>query len=298
MKPDRLQGRPDGLKAPPGLADQASVVEERAPAAPGRRAVRSSLARGGDWVPELRTCFSNQSVEVLVARLDGGPEIIPTLVKLLDNAERHRASRFVFERDRFRFIVGRARLRQLLSARLGVRPEVVEFAYGKRGKPALASAYADSNLRFNVSHSEDVAVYAFTYGREIGVDVEAIRPLTDADDIASRFFSRYEYEIYLALDACDRPLGFFNCWTRKEAFIKALGDGLYYPLDSFDVTLAPGEPAKILRVKDTPGDECGWCLDGFSPARGFIATVVSECRKGPAKLAPPSSRLNNSAVTR
>lgn len=275
MKPERLRGRPDGLKAPPGLADQASVVEERAAAAPGRRAVRSSLARGG-WVPELRTCFSNQSVEVLVARLDGGSEIIPTLVKLLDNAERDRASRFVFERDRFRFIVGRARLRQLLSARLGVRPEAVEFAYGRRGKPALASACADSNLRFNVSHSEDVAVYAFTYGREIGVDVEAIRPLTDADDIASRFFSRCEYEIYLALDACDRPLGFFNCWTRKEAFIKALGDGLYYPLDSFDVSLAPNDPARILRVESTPGDECAWWMDSFSPAPRFVAAVVIE----------------------
>jgi 4'-phosphopantetheinyl transferase len=127
-----------------------------------------------------------------------------------------------------------------------------------RGKPALSRRFANSDLRFNVSHSEDVAVYAFSRGREIGVDVEAVRELRDADDIAVRFFSRRENEAYLALDPRDRLLGFFNCWTRKEAFIKALGDGLYYPLDCFDVSLAPDEPARILRVENTPGNECAW----------------------------------------
>jgi 4'-phosphopantetheinyl transferase len=227
----------------------------------------------------LKTCFSNHSVEILVARLDVGPEIIPALVKLLDYAERDRASRFMVERDSVRFIVGRARLRQQLSARLGVPPEAIELAYGRHGKPALGAPYANSNLRFNLSHSGDLAVYAFAYGRDVGVDVEAVRELRDLDDIAARFFSRRENEACLALDPGDKLLGFFNCWARKEAFIKALGDGLNYPLDSFDVSLAPDEPVRILRIEGTPGDNFGWDLSSFSPAPGFVGAVVTEKRK-------------------
>ena len=239
----------------------------------------SALTGGCEPASGLRTCFSNHTVEIVGAHLDVGPEIIRALVRLLDCAERDRASRFVLERDRFRFIVGRARLRQQLSARLGVPPEAIELAYGRHGKPRLAGPYAKSNLRFNLSHSEDLAVYAFAYGREVGVDVEAVRELRDLDDIAVRFFSRRENAAYRALAPCDKPLGFFNCWTRKEAFIKALGDGLYYPLDRFDVSLAPNEPVKILRIEGIAGDDSGWHLSSFSPARGFIGAVVTENRK-------------------
>jgi 4'-phosphopantetheinyl transferase len=157
-----------------------------------------------------------------------------------------------------------------------VRPESIALVYGGHGKPALAPRYADVDLRFNVAHSDDVAVYAFATGREIGIDVEAVRVIRDADDIAARFFSRRENEAYLALDPRDKPLGFFNCWTRKEAFVKALGDGLYHSLDRFDVSLAPGEPAMILRVENTPGEHCGWRVESFSPAPGFAAAVVTE----------------------
>ena len=160
-----------------------------------------------------------------------------------------------------------------------MQPESVELTYSAYGKPALARRFADSKLYFNISHSEDVAVYAFAFDREVGIDVEAVRPLADADEIAARFFSRRENEAYCALDPRDRPLGFFNCWTRKEAFIKAIGDGLYHPLDCFDVSLAPGAPVKILRVEGNSGDPCGWCLDSFSPAPGFVAAVVTESRK-------------------
>jgi 4'-phosphopantetheinyl transferase len=119
-------------------------------------------------------------------------------------------------------------------------------------------------------------VFAFSVGCEIGIDVEAIRPIPDADAIAARFFSPRENAAYRALAPRDRPLGFYRCWTRKEAFIKALGDGCYYPLDHFDVSLAPGEPATILRVEGVPGDRCCWRMESFSPAPGFVAAVVAE----------------------
>lgn len=218
--------------------------------------------------------YTDDAIDVVVTRAVMGREAARTAAALLSDAERHRASRFLFDRDRDRFIVARARLRQLLGARLGARPESVELVYGSHGKPALAPWLADSALRFNVSHCGDVTLYAFSRGREIGIDVEAVRVLPDADDIAARFFSQRENRAYRALEPRDRPLGFFQCWTRKEAFIKALGDGLSYPLDRFDVSLTPGEPAKILRVEVTPGARCGWRMESWSPVPGFVAAVV------------------------
>lgn len=220
--------------------------------------------------------FTGEHFEATVIRLENNVEEIRALRKLLSDTERRRADRFVFDRDRNRFIVARARLRELLATRLSVRPEAVELTYSLHGKPVLARRFADSNLRFNVSHSDDVAVFAFSLGREIGIDIEVVRSIPDADDIAAQFFSRRENEAYLALDPRDKPLGFFYCWTRKEAFIKAIGDGLYHPLDSFDVSLSPDEPAEILRFKDMPGSKCGWNLNSFSPLPGFIAAVVTE----------------------
>jgi 4'-phosphopantetheinyl transferase len=210
-------------------------------------------------------------VEVMSTRLDLAPEAVGALHALLSDAERRRASRLVFGRDRRRFIVARARLRQLLGAWLGVRPESVELVYGAHGKPALAPRFADADLRFNVSHCDDVAAYVLGFGCEIGIDIEAVRAMSDTDDLAARFFSDAERAAYGALEPPERPLGFFNCWTRKEAFIKALGDGLGYPLDRFDVSLTPGEPARLLNV-------CGWRMMSFSPAPGFVGAVVTESR--------------------
>ena len=244
-----------------------------------RRASRpphDSGVEAGTTVP-----IADGAVELVRVRLDAELPATEELARCLSDVERARAERFVFARDRRRFIVGRARLRHFLASRLWTRPDRVELDYGPRGKPRLAGGCADSDLRFNVSHCEDVALYAFSSGREVGVDVEAVRELRDADAVAARFFSARENEAYRALPPCDRPLAFFRCWTRKEAFIKALGDGLYFPLHAFDVTLAPGEPPCILRVGDAAGSECGWTLHDVDPGleRRFVAAVVVRDRQ-------------------
>ena len=221
---------------------------------------------------------SGGPIEVVVTRLAAAPQAIRASAALLSGPERHRAARFAFDRDARRFILARARLRELLAARLGVGAESVEFEYGAHGKPALSQRFAASDLHFNVSHCNDVAVYAFSCGHEIGIDVEAVRIISDADDIAAHYFSHSENATYQTLRPRDRPLGFFNCWTRKEAFVKALGDGLSIPLDRFDVTLTPGEPAQVLRVENTPGDHSGWWLDSLSPAPGYVAAIASPSR--------------------
>ncbi len=207
--------------------------------------------------------------EIVVARLDVGVERLAALSARLSDVERRRAQRFRFERDRRRYVVSRARLRELLGERTGDDPRAVELVYGRNGKPALAR----TALHFSVSHREELVVYAFARAREIGVDLEALRPLRDADDIAARFFSRHENETYRALAPRERTLGFFNCWTRKEAFVKALGDGLSMPLDDFAVSLAPGEPPEVLQIARVRGNG-GWRLHSFAPQAGFIAAVA------------------------
>jgi 4'-phosphopantetheinyl transferase len=212
----------------------------------------------------------------VATRLDVTSDALRTSAALLSKEERQRAAHFAFDRDRNRFIAARARLRELLAARLDVRPASIEFVYGARGKPALSRRFADAGLHFNVSHSDDVAAYAFSRRRDIGIDVERVRVIRDTDDIAAHFFSRRENEAYLGLDRRNRLVGFFNCWTRKEAFVKALGEGVHHPLDSFDVTLAPGEPARILRVGSMTGDDCDWGLHSFVSEPGFVGAVVAQ----------------------
>jgi 4'-phosphopantetheinyl transferase len=215
-----------------------------------------------------------RGVDLVLARLDRGPLAVEKALWLLGEEERARAARFVVERERARFIVARATLRRLLGERLGVSPRAVRLARAPHGKPALAGPSGASGLRFNVSHSEDVALFAFARGREIGVDVEAVRSIEDADSIAGRFFSPSEREAFFSLAAAERQLAFFRCWTRKEAFVKAIGDGLAHPLHAFDVSLAPREPARLLRVGNRRGDEAGWTLHAFDPAPGFVGACV------------------------
>jgi 4'-phosphopantetheinyl transferase len=214
--------------------------------------------------------------EVLAVRLNVAPEVVCELMALLSASEQERACRFAFDRDRVRFIVARARLRQLLGMRLRMPPASVEITYGVHGKPAVARCPPDADLHFNVSHCNDVAVYAFANGRQVGVDVEAIRVFPDADDVAARFFSCRDYEAYRKLDPRDRLAAFFNCWTRREAFIKAIGGGFAHPRDHFDVSLAPHEPAAILRVGDLRAARCGWILKSFAISPDCVGAVVIE----------------------
>jgi 4'-phosphopantetheinyl transferase len=217
-------------------------------------------------------------VEIVATRLDVAPETIGASYALLSSAEQQRARAMASGRGRGRFIVARARLRQLLGERLGARPESVELTAGPNGKPALRPGFADADLRFNLAHCDDVAAYALGDGHEIGIDIEAVRLMSGADQLAERFFSCAEQAAYRALPPAERPLGFFNCWTRKEAFIKAQGEGFGYPLDRFDVSLAPGEAARLLRVGNESGEACGWRMMGFAPAPGFVGAVVTDHR--------------------
>jgi 4'-phosphopantetheinyl transferase len=193
---------------------------------------------------------------------------------LLQTDEVGRANRFYFERDRKHFVVARGFLRLLLGWYLNANPQQLEFAYGAWGKPALAGQFRESRLRFNMSHSHGMALYAVTEGREIGIDIEQVRADFASDDIARRFFSPFEVGVLCELPADDRVAAFFRCWTRKEAYIKATGRGMSQPLDGFDVTLGLEDEVALLRTDD--GSHERWQLLDVAVGGEYAGAVAVE----------------------
>ena len=213
-------------------------------------------------------------VHVWRLRLEQPPELQETFLSTLAQDERARANRFHFDKHRRHFVVARGFLRALLARYLDTSPEAVRFAYGPYGKPVLNGEYRESALRFNASHSGDWAVYAFVQDHEVGIDVEHIKEDLATEGIAERFFSASEVQTLNALPDEEKPPAFFRCWTRKEAYIKAIGSGLSHPLDTFDVTLAPGEPAALLRVQRDPESITRWSLFNLDVAEGYAAALA------------------------
>ncbi|HYO92152.1 MAG TPA: 4'-phosphopantetheinyl transferase superfamily protein [Pyrinomonadaceae bacterium] len=163
-----------------------------------------------------------------------------------------------------------------MGAYLNIVPEQLRFRYGSFGKPALISDSGGKELRFNVAHSGGRALYAFSSRRELGIDIEQVREDFDYLEIAEHFFSRREISTLRALPAAAQARGFFNCWTRKEAYIKAHGAGLSIPLNSFDVSLVPGEPARLLSVRDDPQAASRWSLQEIEVEAGYVAALAVE----------------------
>lgn len=213
-------------------------------------------------------------IEIHVLRLDVGTSAVREADVLLSCDELKRAHRFARTRDSRRYSVARAALRRHLGARLGVAPQSIEFAYGAHGKPSLAGQHAATGLRFNVSYAGEVAAFAFTTGCEVGVDIEALRAMPDAARITHGLASPTERRAWESLAPGQRLHGFFNWWTRKEAFVKACGGGLSMPLDAFDVSFAPGVSARLLRCGDVAGERAAWTLRAFTPAPDVIGAVA------------------------
>jgi 4'-phosphopantetheinyl transferase len=208
--------------------------------------------------------------------LDQPASTVRRLGESLALDERERAGRFHFDRDRDRFIVGRGALRALLGRYLGMEPGRVAFRYGPQGKPALAEGAGTSPLQFNLAHSQGLALLAIAEGRQIGIDVEVIRPVSEVDQLVGRFFSPRECAEFRRVAEGERLASFYRGWTRKEAYLKATGEGLATPLDQFDVTLAPGEPARLLDVAGRPSEVSRWALLDLDPGPEAIAALAVE----------------------
>lgn len=205
--------------------------------------------------------LGRDAVHVWQAALDGRRPAAVRLGAWLSADERARADAFRSADDQRRFIVGRGTLRAILGHYLSLPPEAVRFAYGPQGKPRLAHASAQAALRFNVSHAHELVLVAVACAREVGVDVEYLRPIPEADRIAERMFSPEERETLRRLPASERLPAFFTTWTLKEAYLKALGDGL-------------------LSNRAHPSRLVGWWSCAFSPRPGYQAALAAEGQKG------------------
>lgn len=199
-------------------------------------------------------------------RLNLPGETLSALRSVLDPAEQARAARYRVEGKRREYVAARGQMRSVLAAYVGCNPAGLHFDASPHGKPFLPGA----GLRFNLSHTDGLALLAVTNGQEVGIDLESTHRQVEGDTLAERFFSPSEVEALRALPPEQHLTGFLNGWTRKEAYIKARGLGLALPLDSFSVTLKPGAPARLT------APDPGWVLYPLDPGPGYIAALVVE----------------------
>ena len=244
------------------------------------------------------------------ATLDRPLTGVQELKSLLSEEEVERAERFHFERDRKRFFAARGLLRIILGCQLGVDPRTVRFRYAASGKPEVAELADQGKLCFSMSQSHGLALYVIGWNLKVGIDVEKIRPLNEAVLIARRFFSTSEAAEIQELPESKRMLGFFSCWTRKEAYLKATGEGLSRPLDEIIVSLVPGERAELKSVTGSQKESSRWSLINLTPAPGFVGALCAEseesrpsedfavARDDPATWVGPKGERLKSAGTR
>jgi 4'-phosphopantetheinyl transferase len=197
-------------------------------------------------------------------------------MRVLSSDEKCRARRFRGRALSLRFVAGRATLRYLLARYTHTPPERLRFTYAPMGKPVLDPGGVRFPCTFNLSHSGNHLLVAVTRARDVGVDIERVRPLPDASSMVERFFSRHEQEVYFALPAARRRAAFFRCWTRKEAFVKMVGNGLNIPFDSFTVSFAGDEPPAIITAPGYPL-LASWSVHHLQPALGYTGALVVAC---------------------
>jgi 4'-phosphopantetheinyl transferase len=227
--------------------------------------------------PPEQVSLGPRDIHVWRVSLEQPSVIVEALDQLLSADETERARRFHFEKDRRHFILARGTLRRLIGRYLEATPESIRFIYQEYGKPQLVDSVYPT-LKFNVAHSGSLAVFAFTRLSEIGVDLEQIKPELAGEDIARRFFSESEVASLDALPERERALAFYNCWTRKEAFIKAKGLGLSLPLDQFDVSLIPGHEATLLRTAWDEAEAERWCIKSLDVSEGYVGALAIEAQ--------------------
>jgi 4'-phosphopantetheinyl transferase len=258
-----------------------------------------NLSRADLWLSKRPELPYNE-VHIWQADLDAMDWPENRSLGLLSQDEYERAGRFRFARDRNRFMTGRQLLRILLSAYLKTDLMGVSFHYSPNGKPSLGNGHDASEIKFNVSHSDRMALFGFVRRRELGVDIERIERDVGIREIAGRFFSYAEQQAFEQVPAELKQETFFRCWTRKEAFVKAKGNGLSLPLDQFDVSLLPKQSAELLRTWPDPEERDRWSMWDLDVGPGYAGALVVEgkgMKLSRVLLLPQSRTLDTASAT-
>ena len=250
---------------------------------------KESLGSGGQNLAEnLSVAVVRHPVDridvwvISLIEMGHSPEAITRGPSCLSADERSRAGRFAFDRDRRRFALGRGAVRKILASYSGCTPAEIVFAYGEFGKPRLDDRHAAAGLQFNASGSGDVAVCAVTSGQSVGIDIEQLRDDCDPD-VVRYALSDVERSDFERIPAAEQPAAFYRTWTRKEAYLKAVGCGLSRPLASFAVNLTPGDPPRLVRDDQAPAATANWSFADFDPAPGWVGTLVSAGPRRPVR---------------
>ncbi len=223
----------------------------------------------------LSVVMSN-TVHIYCANLGQLQTQLEQLYQTLSPDEMQRACRFHFDQDRHNFMTSRGLLRKLLAAHLHIEAQRIQFCYNPYGKPELAPPFHESKLSFNVAHSGDWALYAITYQRRIGIDIERIRPEIDYENLALHVFSNAEQQMLQLVLPAQRVKAFYNGWALKEAYIKAQGMGLSLPLDQFTISLSPEQPARLVSTEHSPEQAALWSMQALTSIAGYAAALVAE----------------------
>jgi 4'-phosphopantetheinyl transferase len=254
---------------------ETDFLEKQAEGRPALGAMNGPQPVAIGWaVPSPLPVLGKAEVHVWAFALSPVATSLETLNAKLSPEERERAQRFRFERHRNRFIAGRGQLRMLLGHYLNREADTLRFDSSERGKPFLNTTSHTERVEFNLAHSDDLGLLAVTKAGPIGVDVERIRPMRDADELVARFFSERENERFQKLPEPDKESAFFNLWTRKEAWLKATGEGISRLLKEVEVSFVPGEPARFLKV---PAQDYGitWHVYELQPGPGFTGALAA-----------------------
>jgi 4'-phosphopantetheinyl transferase len=239
---------------------------------------------GRGWMDEM-DCYPaladyvlpQDEVHIWRVGLDWSPVRMRAFNAILSSDEQQRAERFHFAVDRVRYVVGRGALRTILARCMNVNAaDRLRFEYGAFGKPQLAGGSAEIPLQFNLSHSGELILIALATGRAVGTDVERVREDVEVERIAASFFSPQEQRDLQSLPARLRVQAFFDCWTRKEAYIKAVGNGLSLPLDQFDVCFLPGQECRLLATRPDPAEARRWVIRALDVGPDYRAAAAVE----------------------
>jgi 4'-phosphopantetheinyl transferase len=235
--------------------------------------------RAGDPRPiriHVQLPHQNQ-VDLWMGPLDLSAFRLAEFEATLSSQELDRAQRFRFELHRHRYIAAHGWLRSVLAAYLARSAEAVEFVLSPSGKPGLSPPGNPTGLRFNLAHSENFAAIAVSKSCDVGVDIEQVRPIPDARDLVSRFFSQSESVAFHSLPEDQRSAAFFNLWTRKEAWLKATGEGIAHLLNQVEVSFLPDHPVELLKLPEGYDGDSPWSLQAIHPRPGVVVAVAAKC---------------------